>query len=424
MTREQKLAAGTGSSIRVERCQVCESPCLQPILFLGYLPPVNQMRLVGDQPQEQPAYPAQWLYCPRCQLVQLGLIVDPHILFPPTYPYTSGTTKVLRDNFADLYRECLAMVPLTSDDLIVDIGSNDGTLLRNFKEGGHQVLGIEPTLVGNLAKRQGIHTELAFFTRELATKVRSSYGKVRMVTATNVLAHMENIHDCLDGILELLRHDGVFISESHYLFSLLETLQYDTIYHEHLRYYSLASLQYLLRLHHLEVIHAKRIPTHGGSIRVYAARTDTFPVQPSVRAILNEEASWGPITKRLDEFKRQVVLSKLRLHALLLDLKQRGHRIYGIGAPSRASTLINYVGLDDGILECVLEVKGSQKIGKYVPGTVIPVLEESRLFEEQPEYAMLLSWHLADELIPKLTRRGFRGDYIVPLPIPKVVEKR
>ncbi len=245
-------------------------------------------------------------------------------------------------------------------------------------------------------------------------------GRAKVVTATNVFAHIEDVHEVVGGVLELLDESGLFITESHYLLSLVETLQYDTIYHEHLRYYSLTSLKYLLEMHGLEVIHARTIPTHGGSIRVYAARRGQYEVRESVAAILAREREMLT-DARLQEFRRQVVLTKMGLHALLREIKQRGERLYGIGAPSRASTLINYVGLDDAILDCVLEIKGSYKIGKYIPGTLIPVLEESKLFEDQPEYALLLSWHIADELIPKLKARGFRGSFVIPLPEPRVV---
>jgi hypothetical protein len=405
----------------VKNCQVCDSPDLAPVLFLGYLPPVNQMRVIGQRPFEQPAYPAELLYCPVCRLVQLGLVVDPQILFPPEYPYTSGTTRILRENFAELYRETSGLLSLGPGDLAVDIGSNDGTLLSNFRNGGHRVLGIEPSQVGNLGNQRGIPTWISFFSRDTGCKVREREGPATVVTATNVFAHMENIHPIVDGILAMLGDAGVFISESHYLMSLVETLQYDTIYHEHLRYYSLQSLRYLLEMHGLEVIHARRIPTHGGSIRVYAARKGARQVQRSVEAMLSEESAAGVDAAGLREFKRRVAVSKLRLHALLAGIRERGERVYGIGAPSRASTLINYVGLDDGILDCVLEVPGSLKTGKYMPGTVIPVLDETRLFEDQPEYALLLSWHIAEELIPKLREKGFRGRYIVPLPEPRIV---
>ncbi len=422
MTKQAKLAAGSGSSVVVENCQVCGAPDLESILFLGYLPPVNQMRLIGQQPHEQPAYPAQMLSCPRCQLVQLGLVVDPEILFPPEYPYTSGTTKILRENFAELYQEVKTIVPLTPESLIVDIGSNDGTLLSNFKDGGHRVHGIEPSQRGAVANERDIPTDIAFFGPNSATKVLNEKGQATVITATNVFAHIEDIHSIVENILLLLDQKGVFISESHYLVSLIETLQYDTIYHEHLRYYSLQSLQYLLKMHGLEIIHAKKIPTHGGSIRVYAARPGAFEIKPTVAALLGEEQQNALTKAKFEQFRQDVMVSKLRLHALLLGLKEKGERIFAVGAPSRASTLITYVGLDANIIDCVLEVPGSPKTGKYMPGTLIPVLDETKLFEEQPEYAMLLSWHIADELIPKLKAKGFKGRFIVPLPVPRIVE--
>jgi hypothetical protein len=418
-TQKNRSAFGTGSSVVVEECQVCGSKKLESIFFLGYLPPVNEMHLVGERLHEQPSYPAQLFRCPKCQLVQLGLIVDPKVLFPKSYPYTSSTTKVLRDNFAELYSECKSLLDLGSDDLIVDIGSNDGNLLSNFKD-NHRVLGVTPEKIGKIAIQRGIPTILDYFRPEVVRRILSKHGKARVVTATNVFAHIEKPNDILRLICRLLSKGGVFISESHYLLRLVKTLQYDTIYHEHLRYYSLHSLKYLLEQNGLEIFHAKEIPSHGGSIRVYAARKGTFPIMESVRTILTmEKTSLSP--EKLCDFKESVVKSKLRLYTLLSDIKTRDKKIYGVGAPSRASTLINYVGLDDGILDCVLEVKGSHKVGKYVPGTLIPVVDEVRLFEDQPEYALLLSWHIADELMPKLTAKGFRGDYIIPLPVPLIV---
>ena len=418
--RARRLAAGTGGSIVVERCQACDSDELEPVLFVGYLPPVNTMPQIGERPHEQPAYPAQVLRCRRCELVQLGLVVDPAILFPPEYPYTSGTTRILRENFAELYREVSALYPLDKDDLVIDIGSNDGTLLKNFRDGGHRVHGIEPTNTGRLAQDAGIPTTIAFFGADVVRQVVRSTGRARVVTAANVFAHIEDVHEIIRAVLELLDEEGLFITESHYWLALVETLQYDTIYHEHLRYYSLTSLRNLLTMHGLEVVHAKRIPTHGGSIRAYAARRGRYPVRPTVAPLLETEGRELDAAA-LDRFRRGVVGSKLGLHALLRGLKAGGKRVYGIGAPSRATTLVNYVGLDDGIVDCVLEIKGSYKIGKYVPGTLIPVLDEERLFADQPDYALMLSWHIADELMPKLRQRGFRGGFIVPLPEPRVV---
>jgi hypothetical protein len=411
-------AAGTGASVPVEWCQVCAHAPLTNVLSLGYMPPVNQMVAIGAVPRQQPWFPTNLLYCEKCELVQLGLAVDPAIIFPPEYPYTSGTTKLLRDNFADLYAQAAGMLKLNARDLVIDIGSNDGTLLSNFKNRGHRVLGIEPTDVGKIAAERGIPTLARYFTRETAAEVRNSHGPARLVTAANCFAHIEDVHAIVEGILHLLAPDGVFISESHYLIGLMERLQYDTIYHEHLRYYSLTSLANLLQMHGLEVFHARPIPTHGGSIRVYAARAGAMPVDASVAAMRAQEPHGGAMRARLDTFAREVMLSKLRLLAMIRELKESGARICGISAPSRASTLVNYVGLDDGIIDYVCEIAGSLKIGKCMPGTAIPVVEESRLFSDAPEAAIVFSWHIADELAPKLRAKGYRGKLISPLPAP------
>jgi SAM-dependent methyltransferase len=409
-------AARSGASVPVECCQVCGHAPLATVLSLGYMPPVNQMVAIGEVPRQQPWFPTNLLHCPECELVQLGLAVDPAIIFPPEYPYTSGTTKLLRDNFAELYAEAAAMLGLGPQDLIVDVGSNDGTLLSNFKR--HRVLGIEPTEVGKIASSRGIPTLPRYFTPAVAAEVKREHGPARVVTAANCFAHIEDVHAIVEGILDLLAPDGVFISESHYLIGLLERLQYDTVYHEHLRYYSLASLAHLLQMHALEVFHARPIPTHGGSIRVYAARRGTRPVNASVAKMLAAEPRGEAMRARLVKFRNEVMLSKLRLLAMLRDLKEQGARICGISAPSRASTLVNYLGLDEAIIDYVCEIAGSLKIGKCMPGTSIPVVEEGRLFADQPDCAVIFSWHIADELAPKLRAKGYRGKLLTPLPVP------
>jgi len=416
-----KKAYKTGSSVVVRECQICNNGKLDSILFLGYLPPVNQMPKVGERPYEQLAYPAEILYCSKCHLVQLGLIVDPEILFPPEYPYTSSTTKILRDNFAELAEECKTIIDLGKEDLVVDIGSNDGNLLSNFKN-DHKVLGVTPEEAGKLAIEKGIPTIIDFFNEISVEKIKKEQGKAKIITATNVFAHIENINEITKLIMDLLTEDGVFISESHYLLPLVETLQYDTIYHEHLRYYSLHSLKYLLEKHGLEIIHAKQILTHGGSVRVYATRKGKYDVKDTVKKLLEKEKEVVLSKEKLLDFKDRVVLSKLQLYSMLLDIKKQGKKVYGIGAPSRAITLINYVGIDNGIMDSVMEIKGSHKIEKYIPGTLIPVVEESKLFEDQPEYALLLSWHIADELASKLKEKGFKGDFIIPLPKPRILK--
>ena len=414
-------AAGTGASVPIECCQVCGHAPLDSVLSLGYMPPVNQMVPIGQVPRQQPWFPTTLLHCRNCELVQLGLAVDPVIIFPPEYPYTSGTTKLLRDNFADLQRESAAMLGPGSDDLVIDIGSNDGTLLSNFQNGGQRVLGIEPTDVGDIANQRGIPTIKRYFGVEVAREVKREYGPASVITAANCFAHIEDVHAIVDGIVEMLKDDGVFVTESHYLIPLLDTLQYDTIYHEHLRYYSLTSLKHLFEMHGLEVFHARPIPSHGGSIRVYAARHGAHTVQDGVRRMLSAEPRGEAMVKRLATFRHEVILSKLRLLSMLRDLKEKGARVAGISAPSRASTLVNYVGLDEGLIDYVCEIAGSLKIGKCMPGTQIPVVDEAKLYSDRPDCAIIFSWHIADELAPKLKAKGFRGQLITPLPVPRVL---
>ena len=404
----------------VESCQSCDSSNLEPVFFAGYLPPVNEMPLVGTQPKEQLSYPAQVLQCYHCGLAQLGLEVEPKILFPPTYPYRTGTTRLLRDNFKELCQETLNLFPSKRDGFVVDIGSNDGTLLGNFQEAGCRVLGIEPTDAATAANAKDIRTWQRFLDKDIASQVVSVSGQADVVTACNVFAHMPDVNGRLETILSMLAPGGVFVSESHYLLALLSDLQYDTIYHEHLRYYFLTSLRSLFQRHGLTIVHAKLIHTHGGSIRVYAQRSGEMSFMPlgHIGNLLRCEEDLGSLWS---EFRRRVNAAKLRLLGLIGDLNERD-RIYGVGAPSRATTLIHYTGLDEGILDCVVEITGSPKIGRYIPGTLIPVKDEACLFADQPEYALLLSWHLADELMVNLSRKGYRGKYIIPLPTPRIVE--
>lgn len=409
------------SSTVVRQCQSCSSQNLEEILFLGYLPLVNTMPRIGEPPRAEPQYPAQLLSCPQCHLVQMGLVIDPKIVFPKDYPYTSGTTKILRDNFAELCRECRSLLDLQKDDLLIDIGSNDGTLLSNFLL-FNKVCGITPENAGYSAIQQGIPTMISYFDDHVTHQILKEKGQAKVMTATNVLAHMDHIHDVMRNVLKLLCPDGVFISESHYFPSLVQTLQYDTIYHEHVRYYSLSSLKYLFNQHGLEIFYAKKIPTHGGSIRIYAARKGIYQVREDVAQILENEERTILKNNFLDDFKNKVALSKLELCSLFLNLKRQGKRIAGIGAPSRATTLINYTGLSAEVVEYVVEIKGSKKIGYNIPGTLIPILGEEKLYADQPDYAVVFSWHIAEELAPKIKENGYRGDYIIPLPNPQIIE--
>ena len=410
MTKDSKV---------INKCQISGKKDLKKILSLGFLPPVNKLQKINKTMVETKFFPAELVYSNSSKLVQLNTLVNKKILFPKEYPYTSSTTKILRENFKNLYNESAKILNLSSKDLVIDIGSNDGNLLSNFKN-NHKVLGVTPENIGKIAIKKGIKTLIKYFDKETSLYILKKFGKAKLITATNVFAHIEDVNDLMKNILNILDKDGVFITESHYLVTLIKELQYDTIYHEHLRYYSLLSLKYLFEKYNLTIFHATKIPTHGGSIRVYVCRKNKFKILKSVKKIIKEEKkflNW----KNFKKFSTEVINSKLSLYSLLNNIIKKGNKIYGIGAPSRASTLVNFLGLDKKIINCVCEIEGSHKIGNYLPGTNIPIVSERNLYKEKPKFVVLFSWHIAKELIANLKKRGFKGKYIIPLPKPKIV---
>lgn len=370
---------------KVSSCQVCGSWDLRPLLDLGSQP-------LAERYGTSERFPLALLECQACTLVQLSYIVDQRELFPPDHPYASGNTRALRDHFqslaADLSRS------LEPEDLVVDIGANDGTFLSFFGAGVRRI-GVEPTGQAAKCADKGITVYEDFFTPELAKQIREGAGPAKVVTACNVLAHTPDPHGFLTGVTHLLADDGVLVTENHDVASVLDGLQIDACYHEHLRYYSITSLSRLLGMHGLVVTWAQKIPTHGGSLRVTARRP-----RRDVAARASAAA---------DELRR-----------LLLNADAEGP-VYGIGATTRATPLIHYAMIAD-LITCVCEVAGSEKIGQTVPATPIPVVDEAKLIADQPPYALLLAWHLKDTLIPALRAKGYQGKFIVPLPQPEVID--
>lgn len=406
----------------VTSCQICGSDDLSLVLSMGFIPPVNEVRKSRSPGSDQVAYPLDLLRCGSCHLVQLGVELPAEVLFPVDYPYRSGTTRILRENFAALAAETEALLGASNKPLVIDIGSNDGTLLNAFAERGFPVHGIEPTGAAEDANARGIETTQAYFNMATVRDVQSRVGTPGIVTAANVFAHIADVDKVMAAIGKLLAKGGLFISESHYLGALVETVQVDTVYHEHLRYYALDSLNALFARHGMEVFRVVRIPTHGGSIRVYAAAKGQMPIDPSVAALLDWEGQLGLTDGSVfEQLSKRATSVRRALPTLLTDLAGQGKRVFGVGAPSRASTLINYSGLDVDLIETVLEVPNSPKIGGLIPGTRIPIEDERRLYADQPDYALMLSWHIADELMPKLKANGFKGDFLIPLPEVRIV---
>lgn len=400
-------------------CTVCGSSAPNKFLSLGHQPPSDAFVTKEQLESPEVTYPLDVLFCKTCSLVQLGYAVDPDVLFRD-YVYNSGTNNSLRANFKNLVDRLAAKYNLAPGDFVVDVGSNDGTLLEHYLPYGIQVLGIDPSSATSLAIKKGIPTLIDYFNVDTAKKARREYGAARIITATNVFAHVRELDSFMRGLLELLGEDGVFISENGYVVDMVEGMQYDAIYHEHLRYYSVTSLTALFARYGMEMIDVERIPSHGGSIRVFASKKGSRPVSGNVDALRTlEEKSGFTALPRYEEFAKNVRATKVALLDIVRNLKKGGARIFGIGAPAKGNTLLNYCKLDETHIDCLVE-KSALKIGLYSPGMHIPVVDESHLFEEQPGAALLLSWNLAEELIPKIRKQGYKGTFIIPNPVPRI----
>lgn len=402
------------------KCFVCKNDKLFRFLSLGKQPPSDAFLKSKDLEKKEKTYPLDLYYCDNCGLVQLGHVVSPELLFR-SYVYNTGTNNSLKKNFEELVINLVREFNLNEDDLVIDIGSNDGTLLSFYLPFKVKRLGIDPSSVAEDAVAKGTPTIVDFFTKKLAVEVRKKYGQAKVITATNVFAHVKNLFDFMGGVHNLLKPRGVFVTESGYLMDMVKKLQYDSIYHEHLRYYSLRPLQILFEQFGMEIFRIQRIPSHGGSIRVFACHSGDFQIELGVNKLMKEERKYGLYNKgKLMRFAQKVKENKEDLRGLVLKIRKNGQKVVGIGAPAKGNTLLNYCGLGPDLIDYLVE-KSQLKIGLFTPGQHLPIIDESRLFNDQPEYALLLSWNIAEELVAKLKGLGYRGKFILPTPRPKII---
>lgn len=369
----------------VEECGICGSDELNLILNMGEQPLAERF---GDDR----VYPLGLLRCRSCGLVQLSYIVDPELVFPPEHPYATGNTRALREHFSALAWK--VSPELAPGDLVVDIGANDGTFL-GMLDPSLRRLAVEPTNQIVKARKNGLMTWQEFFTGDLAAAIFDDLGPAKLVTASNVLAHVPDPHDFVEGVMTLLDDEGIFITENGALDGITDGLQIDSIYHEHLRYYSVASMSRLLDMHGMQVNGAEFYPLHGGIYRIAA-------------------------TRRAPDFPILAFRTASMVHRMLRSITEDGGTVYGIGAATRATSLIHFTGIARDI-DRVCEITGSEKIGRTVPGTAIPIVDEAELLENQPSYALLFAWQIADDLISGLRKRGYLGDFIIPLPEPRII---
>jgi len=404
---------------RRNTCRLCASIHLTEVLSLTPTPPANAFVADTALDKKQPTFPLDLFFCEDCAHVQLLDVVDPEPLFV-NYVYVSGTSPVFVKHFQD-YASFIAeyFVAEPSNGLAVDIGSNDGTLLAQFKSLGLDVLGIDPAReIARQATANGIETWPEFFSADLATKIRAERGQAKVVTANNVFAHADDLAGITQGIRSLLAPDGVFVFEVSYLVDVFEKTLFDTIYHEHLAYHTVKPLVPFFAAHGMQLIAAERVSSHGGSLRGIAQLVGgSHAISPSVDKALTHEQSFGLYqAETLRQFGNQIDGIKVKLTALLGDMKKAGKSIAGFGAPAKATTLMYHFGIGPEVIDFIVD-DSPLKQGLYSSGMHITVLPSEALYSENPDAVVILAWNFAEPIMKGHKRYRERGGkFIVPLP--------
>jgi SAM-dependent methyltransferase len=402
---------------------MCGGSNLYTFLDLGSTPPADQFLREDQLTDPEVLYPLEVLMCETCGLAQLGHCVSPEILYQRDYPYEASTTRAGREHWARFAQTVIRDLEVDPGQLVVDIGSNVGVLLGAFKNCGMHVKGVDPASnIVEIACAAGIDTICDFFGARAAKQIVSEKGQATVITGTNVFAHVGDLEAFMRAVDELLAPRGVLIVEAPYFSNLIAYTEYDTIYHEHLSYLSVKPLVSFFARFGMEVFDIQQVEIHGGSFRVFVARNGTRRVSPEVTRLLGLEQETGLHGRStLDAFAKAVQQNRRELVWLLHGIKAEGKRIAAVSAPAKGMTLLNYCKIDGEILDFVTE-KSPLKIGRYTPGAHIPVVPDSHLLDAKPDYALLLAWNFADEIMTNLDAyRQQGGRFIIPIPTPRVV---
>lgn len=410
-------------STTITTCRACAAKTLEPVLSLGKTPLANALLTKDDLDKPEPAFPLELVFCASCTLVQITEEVPPETMFGE-YLYFSSFSDTMLKHAEAIATRLTREQELGAKSLVVEVASNDGYLLQYYAKQGVPVLGVEPARnIAKVAEEKGIRTLCRFFGSEIAKELRDAGERADVIHANNVLAHVPDLNGVVSGFATLLKDaapgqkGGVAVIEAPYVRDLVEHCEFDTIYHEHLCYFSLTALDRLMARHGLVVHDVEKLAIHGGSLRIFVSKTGAYERTDRVTALLKEEAAsdidklsfYAGFANRVNGLKKELV-------ATLADLKSKGARIAAYGAAAKGATLVNFFGIGADTIDFVVD-RSTYKQGRFMPGARIPILPPSALLEKKPDYCLLLAWNFADEILAqqKVYRDG-GGKFIVPIP--------
>lgn len=403
---------------------MCGNASLESVMSLTPTPPGNDLLTKQELAQKEKSYPLELMFCNSCTHIQLGHVVNPEILYQKNYTYVSGTSEVFIEHLRKYSSEIIKRFDLKPKSLVIDIGSNDGTCLSFFKKNNMRVLGIDPAKeIANQATQNGIETINDFFNSELSKKILQKHGFAKLITSHNACAHIDNLIDVVRGVEILLDDDGIFVLEVGYFVDVFQNTWFDTIYHEHLDFHTVAPFKKLFERVDMSVISVERITPQGGSIRVIAKKNKVdIKIDESVSNLIQLERDLG--LNEIDtflEFNNKIEMVKFELTNLVESLKKNGKTIAGFGAPTKATTLMGHFDLDNEILDFIVD-DNPLKRGLFTPLSHIPIFSPEALYEKKPDYVLILAWNFAKPIIKNHEKYSKEiGKFIIPMPIPQII---